>query len=172
MTKTNHKAMKRRYLYPVLLLLGLSVCGQSAAGAPIPTQGEASGGSISDGLDVGEIRLGRHSGFERLVFDVTYWEGAGKAAGQAASSPGHFRIQPLVAGQEYVIELGGFRALSAHLPRFAKDSRILSLSRRKGEAFEDDSTLSLRLAIRPGLCYRAFTLDNPARIVVDVADCP
>lgn len=164
--------MKRSYLYPALLLLGLSVCGPSPAGVPIPTQGEARGGSISDGLDVGEIRQGRHSGFERLVFDVTYWEGAGKAAGQTASSPGHFRIQPLVAGQDYIIELGGFRALSASLPRFAETSRIVSLSRRKGEAFEDDSTLSLRLEIRPGLCYRAFTLQNPARIVVDVADCP
>lgn len=157
-----------------MLFLGLIVCGASAvAGDRSFTQGVSKGGTVSDGLDVGKIRLGRHKDFERLVLDVTQWEGAAEEAGLPASSPGHFIIGPLPETPDaYAIELGGFRALSAPLPVFPSDSRVVSLARRKGEAFEDDSTIALLIRVQAGGCYRAFTLDRPARIVIDVADCP
>ena len=67
---------------------------------------------------------------------------------------------------------GGSVTGGAALPEFSDASRVVSLVRRKGEAYEDDSTISLLMQIRPGLCYRGFSLDSPARIVIDVADCP
>lgn len=157
-----------RFLFVGLFLL----CGASFAELPSFTQEKLSGGSVTDGLDVSEIRQGRHPDFDRLVLDVTWWEGAGSEAGQPAESAGHFHIEPVTVGKEYVIELGGFRAFGAALPEFSDASRILSLVRQKGEAYEDDSTISLLFQIRPGFCYRAFSLDSPARIVIDVADCP
>ena len=143
----------------------------SVADVPAFTQGAMRGGAISDGLDVGTIRSGGHVHFDRLVLDVTDWEGAGETAGQAAASSGHFSVTPVVAGLEYAIDLSGFRAFSATIPAFSDKGRVASLARRRGEAYEDDSTIALLIRFRTALCYRVFTLAQPARIVIDVGDC-
>ena len=158
---------------PLFILLLLTQSAGSFAGNGLPpfTQADSSGGGITDGLDVGAIRLGSHRGFDRLVIDVTYWEGALMDAGKPASAVGHFSLSAEVKGVEYSLELGGFRAFSASFPIFSDDSRIASLVRRKGEDYEDDSTLSLLITFKREQCYRAFSLEQPARIVIDVADC-
>lgn len=157
----------RAFLYLGFFML----CGALFAEVPPFTQGKTRGGSVSDGLDVGNIRRGRHVSFDRLVFDVAWWEGAGGDARLPAASSGHFQVEPVKVGQEYAIELGGFRAFSASLPVFSGTGRVMYLTRRKGEAYEDDSTIALLIGIRPGLCYRAFALTDPARIVIDVGEC-
>ncbi len=159
-----------RKLLPLCLLL--LACSEACfADTPPFTQAEMSGGEIADGLDVGSIRLGSHSTYDRLVFDVTYWEGAAEELGEYAEKPGHFSMKPLLMGVEYSLELGGFRAFSAPMPKFSADSRLSSISRRRGEAFEDDSTISLLIRFQSKQCYRVFTLVNPARIVLDVGEC-
>jgi hypothetical protein len=142
------------------------------AGMPMFTQQQMSGGSITDGLDISSIRIGTHPGFERLVFDIVHWEGNVEQAGQAATLPGHFHIEPVAAGREYAIQLGGFRAFSTATPVFHSSSRIASLERRKGERYEDDSSIALLIRLKAELCYRAFALDTPARFVIDIGECP
>ena len=165
--------LQRGTLAHLFFFLILAQSAESVAenGLPPFTQADLSGGGITDGLDVGSIRLGSHKGFDRLVFDVTYWEGAVMDAGKPASLAGHFRFSPEVKGLEYSLELGGFRAFSASIPHFSPISRIASLVRRKGEAYEDDSTISLLITFQREQCYRAFNLEQPARLVIDVADC-
>ena len=164
---------RRGNLALLLFFLVLVVSAKSVAanGLPSFTQADSRGGGITDGLDVGSIRLGSHSGFDRLVIDVTYWEGAVMDVGKPASMAGHFTLSPEIKGIEYSLQLGGFRAFSASIPDFSSGSRIASLIRRKGEAYEDDSTISLLITFKREQCYRAFSLEQPARIVIDVADC-
>jgi hypothetical protein len=168
----NPTASRLRSKLVLVFFASFMVCRSSLADASPFTQRMMSGGTISDGLDVGTIRQGRHPTFDRLVFDVTNWEGAGAEAGKPAASPGHISISPLVARLEYAIELGGFRAFSAPMPAFSDNSRIASLKRRKGEAYEDDSTVALLIKFQTEFCYRVITLDDPARIVIDVGYCP
>lgn len=148
----------------------ISACSSTAKWHP--TVCETQGGSIADGLDVASIRYGAHDGYERLVFDITQWEGAGPgAAGKPAASSGYFHIMPGPSRRQMIIELGGFRAFSAAMPSFGLSWRINSLQRLRGEAYEDDSTVALALSVSSGSCYRAFALQNPARIVIDIRAC-
>jgi len=126
-----------------------------------------SGGSISDGLDLSNIRVGEHSGYTRIVFDVKYWEGYGAPkAGTSSDNAGHYKFT-LNENHTIEVELSGFRSSSA------KDVRergiVKSIKRLKGEAYGDDSSVFYQIILRHPAKLKVFHLYDPARIILDIS---
>jgi len=127
------------------------------------------GGERSDGLNLSAIRLGEHSSFTRIVFDVTYWQSSGNPnAGQPSTEVGHysFMLQP---DHTIDVELGGFRSSTATIPPLPQGDIITSIQRLRGEAYGDDSSLFFRIRLSDPARLKAFWLKNPARIILDIS---
>ncbi len=155
------------YLFRMLLALSLSI-GVSEC-KPIQV---LSGGSISDGLDLSRIRIGEHTGYTRIVFDVTYWEGYGPPkAGTSSKSVGHYKFT-LKQDNNIEIEFSGFRSSSAKDIMVSEPSIVRSIKRLKGEAYGDDSSVFYRIGLRDSAKLKVFPLYNPARIVLDISALP
>ena len=125
-----------------------------------------SGGSISDGLDLSNIRVGEHSGYTRIVFDVKYWKGYGAPkAGTSSDKVGHYKFT-LNENHTIEIEFAGFRSGSAK--DVAEQGIVKSIKRLKGEAYGDDSSLFYQIILRQPAKLKVFHLYDPARIVLDI----
>ncbi|WP_153015101.1 hypothetical protein [Sulfurovum riftiae] len=112
--------------------------------------------------------MGEHQGFTRIVFDVTYWQGYGKPqAGKPADKAGHytFTLHPDLSIEA---ELAGFRSTTTAIPSLPKGGIIRTIKRLSGEEYGDDSAVFYRITLRRNARLKAFTLKDPARIVLDV----
>jgi len=155
------------YIFRMLLVLSLTV-GVSE-GKPIQV---LSGGTISDGLDLSHIRIGEHTGYTRIVFDVQYWEGYGSPkAGTSSDNVGHYTFT-LDQNHTIEIEFSGFRSSSAKDVTVSRHSRVQSIKMLKGEAYGDDSAVFYRIRLRDPAKLKVFHLYNPARIVLDISTLP
>jgi len=127
-----------------------------------------SGGSISDGLDLSQIRIGEYSGYTRIVFDVNYWEGYGAPkAGRSSDTVGHYKFT-LDQNHTIEIEFSGFRSSSAKETVVSGHSRVRSIKMLRGEAYGDDSSVFYQIRLHGPARIKAFHLYNPARIVLDI----
>ena len=127
-----------------------------------------SGGSISDGLDLSNIRIGEHTGYTRIVFDVTYWEGYGAPkAGKSSDNVGHYKFT-LHENHSIEIEFSGFRSSSAKEISVSTQSTVESIKMLRGEAYGDDSSIFYQIRLRHPAKLKVFHLYNPARIVLDI----
>jgi len=127
-----------------------------------------SGGGISDGLDLSNIRIGEHTGYTRIVFDVTYWEGYGSPkAGKSADNVGHYKFT-LDENHSIEIEFSGFRSSSAKETSVSAQSTVESIKMLRGEAYGDDSSIFYQILLRHPSKLKVFHLYNPARIVLDI----
>lgn len=126
------------------------------------------GGSISDGLDVNKIEYQNYKSFERFIFHVVHWEGAGEALeGKAAGTTGHYELIP-VNSNELQLYLGGFRALSAKLP----SPTNTKMKRLRGEEYEDDSTIALLFTNNyKNSCQRVHADAKASQLIVDIKPC-
>ena len=127
-----------------------------------------SGGTISDGLDLSHIRIGEHTKYTRIVFDVTYWEGYGAPkAGTSSDNVGHYRFT-LDENQSIEVEFSGFRSSSAKQTSVSDQSIVQSIKMLRGEAYGDDSSIFYQIRLRYPVKLKVFHLYNPARIVLDI----
>lgn len=150
-------------IFRVILLLSvsmtISVC------KPVQV---ISGGTVSDGLDLSKIRIGEHSEYTRIVFDVTYWEGYGTPkAGSSSDNVGHYRFT-LHQNHSIEIEFSGFRSSSAKNTRVSDQSIVKSIKMLRGEAYGDDSSIFYQIRLRYPVKLKVFHLYKPARIVLDI----
>lgn len=151
------------FIFRILLVLSLSA-GVSEC-KPIQV---LSGGTVSDGLDISQIRIGEHAGYTRIVFDVQYWEGYGAPkAGTSSGTVGHYQFT-LDQNHMIEVEFSGFRSGSAKDVSASEPSRVLSIKRLKGEAYADDSSIFYKIDLRSPAKLKVFHLLNPARIVLDI----
>jgi len=151
------------FIYRLVLVLSLSI-GVSE-GTPIQV---LSGGTISDGLDLSHIRIGEHTGYTRIVFDVKYWEGYGAPkAGTSSDTVGHYKFT-LDKNHTIEVEFSGFRSSSAKETVISGHSRIQSIKMLRGEAYGDDSSVFYQIRLEGPARLKAFHLYNPARIVLDI----
>jgi len=151
------------FIFRILLVLSLTV-GVSEC-KPVQV---LIGGTISDGLDLSQIRIGEHTGYTRIVFDVQYWEGYGAPkAGTSSAKVGHYTF---TLDQNYTIEVefSGFRSSSAKDVTLSGHSRVQSIKMLKGEAYGDDSSVFYRIGLRGPARLKVFHLYSPARIVLDI----
>ena len=127
-----------------------------------------SGGSISDGLDLSNIRIGEHTEYTRIVFDVTYWEGYGAPkAGQSSNTVGHYKFT-LDQNHNIEVEFSGFRSSTAKETSVSAQSRVESIKMLRGEAYGDDSSIFYQIRLRHPAKLKVFHLYDPARIVLDI----
>jgi len=130
------------FIFRILLVLSLTV-GVSEA-KPVQV---LSGGSISDGLNLSSIRIGEHTGYTRIVFDVQYWEGYGSPkAGTPSDNVGHYKFT-LEQNHTIEIEFSGFRSSSAKDVTVSGHSRVHSIKMLKGEAYGDDSAVFYKIRL-------------------------
>ena len=127
-----------------------------------------SGGTVSDGLDLSQIRIGEHRGYTRIVFEVQYWKGYGAPkAGTSSDTVGHYKFT-LDQNHRIEAEFSGFRSSSAQEVSVSEHSRVQSIKILKGEAYGDDSTVFYRILLRGSARLKAFSLYDPTRIVLDI----
>jgi hypothetical protein len=127
-----------------------------------------SGGTISDGLDLSHIRIGEHTGYTRIVFDVQYWEGYGAPkAGTPSDNVGHYKFT-LEQNHSIEVEFSGFRSSSAKDVTVSGHRLVQSIKMLRGEAYGDDSSVFYRIRLRGSARLKVFHLYNPARIVLDI----
>jgi len=151
------------FIYRMMLVLSLTV-GVSE-GKPIQV---LSGGTISDGLDLSHIRIGEHTGYTRIVFDVQYWEGYGASkAGTPSDNIGHYTFI-LEQNHSIEVEFSGFRSSSAKDVTVSGHRLVQSIKMLRGEAYGDDSSVFYRIRLRGPARLKVFHLYNPARIVLDI----
>ncbi|CAA6825771.1 MAG: Unknown protein [uncultured Sulfurovum sp.] len=117
-----------------------------------------SGGVVQDGLNIKSIRVGRHDGFIRLVFDV-YDEL------KPASKVGHYQAKYNPNENDISVVLSGYRKFSATLPSFSTASDIEKIYFEK---YYDDSAFKFHIKLRHQVKVRVFALKNPARLVFDI----
>ncbi len=151
------------FILRILLVLSLSI-GVSEC----KTIQVLSGGTVSDGLDLSQIRIGEHTGYTRIVFDVQYWEGYGAPkAGTSSDTVGHYKFT-LDQNHMIEVEFSGFRSSSAKDVAVSKHSRVQFIKRLKGEAYSDDSTVFYRIDLCGPARLKVFPLYDPARIILDI----
>jgi len=115
-------------------------------------------GVISDGLDVRQIREGKHNDGIRLVFDI-YKDS------KPASTVGRYNGKHLINQKDIEVVLNGYRKFSASLPSFSQYSIIEKIY---FEEYSDDSGFKVHIKLRRDAKVKIFDLKNPARIVFDI----
>lgn len=116
------------------------------------------GGTIQDGLELKEIRQGRHEGYTRLVFDVY-------ANGKKTYSVGKYNVQYHVHHDNIEVVINGYRKFSATMPNFSQSSGIEKIYLG---TYLDDSGFKFHIKLRNKAKIRVFDLKQPARLVIDV----
>ncbi len=125
------------------------------------------GGSISDGLDISAIKLGEHEKFTRIVFFVNNWEGH-EQPNTPANTSGSYEFKLSKDSLSIQAELLGFRSATTTNPETNSSADIQSIEQLKGEEYGDDSSIFYQIKLSTPSKIKAFTLENPSRIVLDI----
>jgi len=173
MSKTKKK-ISFAYIIPALLLVGgaiflfMRINGDSGGffSGGYKSYGYFQGGEMSEDLDVRSVRWHQHKGYERVVFDVSKYDGVfGSAPYKDTGEVGIYQIGIEVKnGLSIDGELSGYRAFSARAPSFKKSKLI-----NKMEIFPNDiQSFLFSLELKKPASYKVFTLKNPTRIIIDI----
>jgi len=124
-----------------------------------------SGGQVNDGLDIGTIRVSEDKNSVRLVFDSYKWNHTSEYLGEKVNVVGSYNFD--YSREKYLITatVDGYRAFSAKLPKFGKNSLVEEMYMGK---YLDDSGYKFFIKLRYDANVKVFSLKNPARIVVDI----
>lgn len=129
-----------------------------------------SGGSVSDGLNLSSIRIGKHEGFTRIVFDVKYWEGYGSPkAGTSSDTVGHYTFT-IDENHSILAEFSGFRSSSTRKLIKPEEGIIKTIEVLRGEVYGDDSSIFYHIFLKKPIKIKVFHLLNPTRIVLDLIE--
>ena len=135
------------------------------------SSGSITGGEITDGLDVKNVRWAIRKGFERIVFDVYKWGGYEKPEGtEPAEVPGYFEVSGKRNENGLLVRIGGYRSFSAQFPELKDSDLIEEISINRNEKLADDSGFIIEIDLKKPVIYKAFELHDPARIVVDLKE--
>lgn len=144
-----------------------------------PTAQDAQTGTASEdaALTISDMRIGTHDGFDRVVFEfggtgTPGWrsEIVSTANQQGSGNPlavsGQAILQVMITGASMPYATG-VEEYSGPNPLEAAPGGIVTEVRDAG-IFEGTNQTLIGLS-RPDADYRVYTLDNPTRLVVDVA---
>ncbi len=113
----------------------------------------------SSGLDIHNIRVGKHDDYIRIVMDV--YKGSKKAP-----SVGSYSAKYYADKDEIVVTLNGYNKFSASLPSFPANSVVKQIVFGNHKKNEDSYRFSIKL--RQEAKVRIFDLKKPARLVFDI----
>jgi len=126
------------------------------------------GGDIADGLDVANIKIAKHSDYTRVVFYINFWEGHSKP-NTPADTTGAYKFLLKDDNKSIEVELSGFRSATAKDIKIDKNNIIKSIQELKGEEYADDSSIFYDINLKnKSSKIKAFTLDKPSRVVLDI----
>ena len=123
------------------------------------------GGVISDGLNVKSIRKGRHSNYERLVFDIQTWSAYGSMEEKKVNTVGAYNATYNPSKKLITVVLNGYRSFTAPFPTFSRESVIENIY---FEQYKDDSGYKFHIKLKESTEVKVFDLKNPARMVFDI----
>lgn len=124
-----------------------------------------SGGKISDGLDIGTIRVSHKKGSVRLVFDSYQWNQTSEYLGAKVDKTGSYNFDYDPDKLLITATVNGYRGFSARLPKFSSDSIVEKIYL---DEYLDDSGYKFYIKLRYDSDVKVFDLNTPARIVVDI----
>jgi hypothetical protein len=122
------------------------------------------GGKISDGLNVKSVRVGRHSTYTRLVFDVDQWLDVNKH-GNSVKKVGHYVVTYSPNKNRIIVTMEGYRGFSAKFPKFSKRDVIKKIYFNE---YLDDSGFQFTIDLKDSVKIKAYDYENPARLIIDV----
>jgi hypothetical protein len=118
------------------------------------------GGIKSRDLDVQKIRVGRHDGFMRMVFDIAYADEEGRA-----DEVGSYHIDYMPSHKDIEITIDGYADFSATLPKFSSKSIVKEIYQAQNTV---KGRYKLILELKEDAKIRVFNLKKPAKLVLDI----
>ncbi len=126
------------------------------------------GGKISDGLDMGMVRLGVSSKYTRLIFDTYKWK-AGEIPTERINDSGTYLFTHEPAQRRITAIVDGYRAFSALVgdqSELYRGNPFVETIRL--EEYLDDSGFKFVIELKEDVSVYVYELHNPARIIVDL----
>ncbi len=128
---------------------------------------EFSGGTdVSEGLDIGNIRVSEKPESARLVFDIYRWDNTSKHLGDKAEVVGSYSFDYDPEKLLITATVNDYHGFSAKLPKFSKNSIIENI---KVDKESDNSGYKFYIKLRYDSTVKIFDLKNPGRIVIDIS---
>lgn len=121
------------------------------------------GGSMKDGLHLSGPRLGVHGSYERLVFDLSVSQDFER--GPSVAAVGAFLVEMETHPYRLVLTFSGVRSADVDRASLSESSAVRDLYRIP---YLDDSTVVYALTLTQPVEYRAFELESPGRVVLDL----
>jgi len=122
------------------------------------------GGKISDGLNVKSVRVGRHTTYTRLVFDIDQWLDVNRH-GKSVKKVGHYSVTYSPNKNRVIVTMDGYRGFSAKFPKFSKKDVIEKIYFNE---YLDDSGFQFTIELKDSVKIKAYDYENPARLIIDV----
>ena len=128
-----------------------------------------SGGIMTDGLDIGTIRLGKEGGTTRLVFDSYKWNMNAKAPSVRSYSTGYYTFTYKPETRRITGIIDGYRGFSAlHGAKVRSFGTNDVVKRLYMEKYLDDSGYKFSIDLKQNAVVNIFDLKNPGRIIIDI----
>ncbi len=128
-----------------------------------------SGGIMTDGLDIGTIRLGKEGATTRLVLDSYKWNINAKIPSVRAYETGYYTFTYDPKTRHIIGIVDGYRGFSAlHGAKertFGSNNIVKKLSMKP---YADDSGFKFIIELKQNAKVNVFDLKSPGRIIVDI----
>ncbi len=127
------------------------------------------GGTVTDGLDIGIIRLGKEGATTRLVFDSFKWNMNTKTPVVRSYDSGHYTFKYNPQNRRITAVVDGYRGFSAlqagKIRTFGSNKMVKKLYLEK---YLDDSGYKFTIELKKNAKVNVFELKGPGRIIVDM----
>ena len=128
-----------------------------------------SGGIMTDGLDIGTIRLGKEGTTTRLVFDCYKWNINSNTPSIRAHETGYYTFTYEPKKRRITAIINGYRGFSAlhkaKVRTFGSNPMVRKLTMEK---YLDDSGFKFTIELKKNAKVNVFDLKAPGRIIVDI----
>lgn len=153
----------------------------STAGAPpfpADTSPDTADPSQDAMLTVTDVRIGRHDGFDRVVYEMggsgtPGWtvqyvdEAVQDGSGNVIDIPGDGTLQVLISGSAYPMDSGA-EPFGSDVP--VTGAGTVTVTEAQGWSVFEGITDAFIGLQAPGHPFRVYLLESPVRVVVDIAD--
>lgn len=165
--------MRRLLLFSLLFLVTslLSVGASEYYEASLEKSGHyhshrmIEGGSITDGMIIGDILFEKREGFERILFG--FYHGTYQELGPPAESVPFFRLRKEEYPLRLVLEIYGVRGFLASFPSLEESLFMEEVDRLP---LLDDSGMRFCICLKEEVAYEVFLQKDPALLVIDMIE--
>ena len=128
------------------------------------------GGTVTDGLDMGIIRLGKEGSTTRLVFDSFKWNSNTRTPSVRSHDSGSYTFRYNPQNRRITAIVNGYRSFSAlqmgKARLFGSNEMVRKIYLEK---YLDDSAYKFTIELKRNANVNVFELKGPGRIIVDIS---